>query len=201
MCITHVVHLHSKQGRKNPFYAKFLPPGEKKQRMLPGSTSATAEGAAIKLAWYVATQQELRAVVPLTKPRKSAEVRCSHALRLISCVCLTHTHTLMSQEVHLMKLANEAEKLGILAMRLGSENIPVQPVHPVPPGMRFAHAVAAEPCGSPIDFGLQPRTSCGMWYWLSTRHMPQTSELRKPHALSVSVRLLVNASSQFKYDI
>ena len=23
----------------------------------------------------------------------------------------------------------------------------------VPPGMRFAHAVAAEPCGSPIDFG------------------------------------------------
>ena len=52
-----------------------------------------------------------------------------------------------------MKLANEAEKLGILAMRLGSENIPVQPVHPVPPGMRFAHAVVAEPCGAPIDFG------------------------------------------------
>ena len=142
-----------KRGRKNPYYAKFLPPGEKKQRMLPGSMSATAEGAATKLAWYVATQQELRAVVPLSQPRKSAEVCCSHALRLISCVCLTHTHTLMSQEVHLMKLANEAEKLGILAMRLGSENIPVQPVHPVPPGMRFAHAVAAEPCGSPIDFG------------------------------------------------
>ena len=142
-----------KRGRKNPYYAKFLPPGEKKQRMLPGSMSATAEGAATKLAWYVATQQDLRAVVPLTKPRKSAEVRCSHALRLISCVCLTHTHTLMSQEVHLMQLANEAEKLGILAMRLGSENIPVQPVHPVPPGMRFAHAVVAEPCGAPIDFG------------------------------------------------
>ena len=121
--------------------------------MLPGSTSATAEGAAIKLAWYVATQQELRAVVPLTKPRKSAEVRCSHALRLISCVCLTHTHTLMLQEVHLMWLAKEAEKAGILAMRLGSENIPVQPVHLVPPGMRFANAVAAVPCGSPIDFG------------------------------------------------
>ena len=87
---------------KNPYYAKFLPPGEKKQRVLPGSMSATAEGAASKLAWYVATQQELRAVVPLTQPRKSAEVRCSHALRLISCVCLMHTHTLMSQEVHLM---------------------------------------------------------------------------------------------------
>ena len=142
-----------KRGRKNPYYAKFLPPGEKKQRMLPGSTSATAEGAAIKLAWYVATQQELRAVVPLSQPRKSAEVCCSHALRLISCVCLTHTHTLMSQEVHLMWLAKEAEKAGILAMRLGSENIPVQPVHLVPPGMRFANAVAAVPCGSPIDVG------------------------------------------------
>jgi hypothetical protein len=64
-----------------------------------------SEGAATKLAWYVATQQELRAVVPLTQPRKSAEVRCSHALRLISCVCLTHTHARMSQEVHLMRLA------------------------------------------------------------------------------------------------
>ena len=51
-----------------------------------------------------------------------------------------------------MRLVNEAEKLGILAMRLGSGNIPVQPVHPVPPGMRLAHA-AAESCGSPIDFG------------------------------------------------
>ena len=25
-----------KRGRKNPYYAKSLPPGEKKQRMLPG---------------------------------------------------------------------------------------------------------------------------------------------------------------------
>jgi hypothetical protein len=47
-----------------------------------------------------------------------------------------------------MWLVKEAEKMGILAMRLGSKNIPVQPVHPVPPGMRFAHAVAAEPCGT-----------------------------------------------------
>ena len=52
-----------------------------------------------------------------------------------------------------MWLAKEAEKAGILAMRLGTENIPVQPVHLVPPGMRFANAVAAVPCGSPIDFG------------------------------------------------
>jgi hypothetical protein len=149
----HINCAKDKRGRKNPYYARFLPPGEKTQRMLPGLMSDTAEGAAIKLAWYVATQQELRAVVPLTQPRKSAEVRCSHARCLISCVCLTHTHTLMSQEIQLMRLANEAEKLGILAMRLGAENIPIQPVHPVPPGMCFAYAVAAEPCGSPINFG------------------------------------------------
>ena len=44
---------------------------------------------------------------------------------------------------------------------LGAENIPIQPVHPVPPGMRFAHAVAAEPFGSPIDFDVRafPQTS------------------------------------------
>ena len=52
-----------------------------------------------------------------------------------------------------MWLAKEAEKAGILAMRLGTENIPVQPVHLVPPGMRFANAVAAVPCGSQIDVG------------------------------------------------
>jgi hypothetical protein len=63
--------------------------------MLPGLVSATAEGAATKLAWYVATQQELRSVVPLTQPRMSAEVRCSHALRLISCVYASRTLTLM----------------------------------------------------------------------------------------------------------
>ena len=42
----------------------------------------------------------------------------------------------MSQEVHLMRLVKEAEKMGILAMRLGSENIPdpVQPVHPARKG-------------------------------------------------------------------
>jgi hypothetical protein len=50
---------------------------------------------------------------------------------------------------------NEVEKRSILAMRLGAKNIPIQPVHPVPPGMRFAHAVAAEPFGSPIDFDVR----------------------------------------------
>jgi hypothetical protein len=58
----------------------------------------------------------------------------------------------MSQEVQQMRLLNEVETRRIIAMRLGAENIPIQPVHPVPPGMCFAHAVAAEPFGSPIDF-------------------------------------------------
>tara|TARA_B110000037_G_C16780271_1_gene367051 strand:- start:328 stop:543 length:216 start_codon:yes stop_codon:yes gene_type:complete len=71
----------------------------------------------------------------------------------------------MSQEVHLMWLAKEGEKAGILAMRLGSENIPVQPVHLVPPGMRFANAVAAVPCArvaAQSILGAQPRTYCWM---------------------------------------
>ena len=33
-------------GRKKPFYVKFKPDGEKRQRMLPGSSSATAWEAA-----------------------------------------------------------------------------------------------------------------------------------------------------------
>jgi hypothetical protein len=40
--------------RKKPFYAKFLPAGEKQQRMLPGSSSATAWEAAAKLAFHMA---------------------------------------------------------------------------------------------------------------------------------------------------
>ena len=49
-----------------------------------------------------------------------------------------------------MRLVNEVEKRSILTMRLGAENIPIQPVpvHPVPPRMRFAHAVAATVSGS-----------------------------------------------------
>jgi hypothetical protein len=39
------------------------------------------------------------------------------------------------------------------ALGVGKHLGPLQPVHPVPPGMRLAHAVAAEPCDSPIDFG------------------------------------------------
>ena len=43
-------------GRKKPYYAKFLPPGERKQRTLPGSSSETAWEAAAKLAFHLEAQ-------------------------------------------------------------------------------------------------------------------------------------------------
>ena len=49
-----------------------------------------------------------------------------------------------------MRLVNEVEKRGILAMRLGAENIPIQLVHPVPPGMRFAHTASCNPVFMPV---------------------------------------------------
>jgi hypothetical protein len=132
----------------------------------------------------------------ILSPSLASQPRCAAAMHCVSShvyASRTLTHScVVSQEVQLMRLAKEAEKLGILAMRLGEENIPIQPVHPVPPGMRFAHAVAAETCGSPIDFGrIAQDIFCWMGYWRGRRHMPQTSELRKmhaPHALSVAVR-------------
>jgi hypothetical protein len=65
-------------GRKKPFYVKFKPDGEKRQRMLPGSSSATAWEAACKYGFYLATKAEL----PETEPRKArrpSEVSCAAA--------------------------------------------------------------------------------------------------------------------------
>ena len=59
--------------RKKPFYAKYLPPGEKDQRSLPGSSSATAWEAAAKLDFHPETQAELPAKEP-RGPRRSSEV-------------------------------------------------------------------------------------------------------------------------------
>ena len=68
--------------RKKPYYAKFLPDGEKKQRALPGSSSATAWEAAAKLAYYLETQAELPAK-EARAPRRSSEVRPP-------CPCVPH---------------------------------------------------------------------------------------------------------------
>ena len=73
-----------------------------------------------------------------------------------------------------MWLAKEAEKAGVLAMRLGTENIPVQPVHLVQPGMRFANEVAAVPCGSPIDFGSTAKDI--LWDVMLTRVQAHATE-------------------------
>ena len=59
--------------RKKPFYAKYLPPDEKDQRSLPGSSSATAWEAAAKLAFHLETQAKLPAKEP-RGPRRSSEV-------------------------------------------------------------------------------------------------------------------------------
>jgi hypothetical protein len=92
-----------------------------------------------------------------------------------------------------MRLVKEAEKMGILAMRLGSENISALSSQCIQcrPGCAWHMQWQRSRVTARSILGAPPRTSC----------VPQKSELRKPHALSVSVRLLVNASSQFKYDI
>ena len=62
-------------GRKKPYYAKFLPPGERKQRTLPGSSSETAWEAAAKLAFHLEAQLELPAK-EIRGLRRPNEVSC-----------------------------------------------------------------------------------------------------------------------------
>jgi hypothetical protein len=62
-------------GSQEPALRKVPPAWREEAADAAGvNISYCREGAATQLAWYVATQQELRAVVPLTQPRKSAEV-------------------------------------------------------------------------------------------------------------------------------
>ena len=90
-----------KQGdttRKKPYYAKFLPPGEKQQRMLPGSSSSSAWEAAAKLAFHMAGfGGELVAKKERVEARRPSEVRpaaattqCTslHFLSHRRCVCV-----------------------------------------------------------------------------------------------------------------
>ena len=73
----------AKRGRKNPYYAKFLPPGEKKQRMLPGSMSATAEGA-VPPSWP-GTWRRSRSCEPLfLSPSLATQPRCAAAMHCVS---------------------------------------------------------------------------------------------------------------------
>ena len=66
-------------ARKKPYYVKFKPDGEKRQRMLPGSGSATAWEAACKYGYYLATMPELPETGP-RKDRRPSEVRCGAAM-------------------------------------------------------------------------------------------------------------------------
>ena len=67
--------------RRKPYYAKFVPEGETKQRYLPGSSSEEAWEAACKLAYYEATKEheQLPAVIPNDKKRRTSEV-CARCL-------------------------------------------------------------------------------------------------------------------------
>ena len=59
----------------------------------------------------------------------------------------------VAQEVQLEKQEKKAKKLASVAAKLAAgnvENVPVQPVFPVPTGLSNGHVVAAVPFGSPV---------------------------------------------------
>ena len=77
-------------NRKKPYYAKFLPAGEKKQRTLPGSSSALAWEAAAKLAFFEAGfAGELSKTMERLSVRRSREVCPTLSLSPPPCVNLT----------------------------------------------------------------------------------------------------------------
>ena len=81
-------------GRKKPFYVKFKPDGEKRQRTLPGSSSASAWQAACKYSYYLATKAEL----PETEarnPRRSSDPPVLSPTR--TCTAHARLHTLRAQ--------------------------------------------------------------------------------------------------------
>lgn len=153
------VYEQKDRKRRKPYYAKFVPAGEKQQRFLPGSSSETAWEAACKLAYYEATKEQLPAVIKNDRPRKTSEVRlarstCCHPFSSHRAVC-----SACPQEVRQEKLEKQAKKQATLAAKLASrnvENMPVQPVYPVPTGLSNRPVVAAMPL-SPAR--MQPMSS------------------------------------------
>ena len=108
-------------ARKKPFYAKFQPEGETKQRHLPGSSSTTAWEAACKLGYYEATKEPLPEVIPLKGKRRPTEVRTACSLFLCcacSCVCCAPTVQEVQAEKEAKRLGKEAKKLARRAAAL-----------------------------------------------------------------------------------
>ena len=145
-------------GRKKPYYAKFLPPGERKQRTLPGSSSETAWEAAAKLAFHLEAQLELPAK-EIRGLRRPNEVSClslpSPFERSVFSPCGSCV-----QECRLERLENAAKKQASVARKLAAtnaENVPVQPVFFVQTGLMGAPVCAAMPLGSPMP--MQPIAS------------------------------------------
>ena len=76
----HNIHHQKDAKRSKPFYAKFDPGDGSKQKTLNGSSSATAEEAACKLAYFMAGHDAILPPKEPRMPRKSSEV-CSPCLR------------------------------------------------------------------------------------------------------------------------
>ena len=150
------VYLQKDRKRRKPYYAKFVPEGETKQRYLPGSSSEEAWEAACKLAYYEATKEQLPPVIPNNKKRRSTEV-CP---LLVVGRAAPHCDARVPQEVQQEKAEKKAKKAAELAAKLASrniENVPVQPVFPVPTGLSGAPVWAAVLFGSPVP--MQPMPS------------------------------------------
>ena len=96
-------------GRKKPYYVKFKPDGEKRQRTLPGSSSSTAWEAACKYGYYLATKTEL-SETETRNPRRSSEVSCCRPVCSSPHSCLMLCACRASQEIEAEKEAKRAEK-------------------------------------------------------------------------------------------
>ena len=68
------------------YYAKFKPPGEKTQRVLPGSCFGSAVEAAAELAYYLAGHRGELQAKEIRAPRRTREV-CS-----LRAAAAAHTH-------------------------------------------------------------------------------------------------------------
>ena len=152
------VYMQKDRKRRKPYYAyaKLVPEGETQQRYLPGSSSEEAWEAACKLAYYEATKEQLPPVIPNNKKRRTSEV-CP---LLVVGRAAPHCDARVPQEVQQEKAEKKAKKAAELAAKLASrniENVPVQPVFPVPTGLSGAPVWAAVPFGSPVP--MQPMPS------------------------------------------
>ena len=98
--------------RTKPFYAKYDPGNGEKQKTLNGSSSATAEEAACKLAYFLAGHGGSLPPKQSRTPRRPSVVRLAHASPAHICFSLSPTCARRgpAQEVKAEKMAKKAQK-------------------------------------------------------------------------------------------